>query len=671
MKKVFSVFCSLFFLTFLSTPANSENISLEPSAWDMLSPWGGNAVIRTVTDGLAINASGIQQGTQALYQKQYDLRNAVIYFKWKVSGPPGNYALWGVGLGWQNFNNQLDTGIYAAVGAGGSIPAHGAGFSTVHSSDESKVISDNVWLYTRIDVSINNNVTAVTATKAFDDQGGTVFYAHSYTLSNKDWQSLSHAYIFLNLLDNESADAGLILAEIRVADKTDSLLLGVKTDSNQVRLDWTPLQNINDYILYYALSDNTGGIDINSIGFVELGNLSTLSATLWNGAQFYTAIQARFKDGSSTFSNIENFMTFSGQVMLPETGTVLMQITDPGGIGNASIEGTNNPEASKLVLHKIIINDGGGERVAEFDVNHRIEKFSYLGNEMLFEHHPDGSLDVQILDNGTEVYNSRSSNRMSDRLDAWLRVAKPDFCLDDRESYVESKTRELYSTVLSFSHLMLVTNSIYLSLPENGYKKKVRFEKILFILELFISDLADKLKEAEDHWSQDYTAQCSDQDVQPVYLTCSDCPAQTYTIADLPEEAMDSWVREGNSIYSSRPGYQFDLGNNQVVGINIYAYYKLENAQKSLVRQKDFYVNSEAEDYEFVMNFDNGGYIYREIRPEGMLYRLRTIVGNHVVHVDVNHDSAVDQNGELAPLNKVIELGRQAIDLICRKCGYQ
>jgi len=71
-----------------------------------------------------------------------------------------------------------------------------------------------------------------------------------------------------------------------------------------VTASWTSVPGASEYLLSYAPVPYTGP---DSIASLNVGNQTSFSATLWEGAAFYIAIQAGDEQGFSEYSNIENF----------------------------------------------------------------------------------------------------------------------------------------------------------------------------------------------------------------------------------------------------------------------------------------------------------------------------------------------------------------------------
>ncbi len=81
-------------------------------------------------------------------------------------------------------------------------------------------------------------------------------------------------------------------------------ILTVTTSAVSVTLSWNVVSGTTGYILYYAPYPYTG---VETIGSVDMGNETSVSFDLWNGAAFYVAVKAYNGAGFSEYSNIEFF----------------------------------------------------------------------------------------------------------------------------------------------------------------------------------------------------------------------------------------------------------------------------------------------------------------------------------------------------------------------------
>ncbi|MEA1921745.1 MAG: hypothetical protein U9N63_03735 [Pseudomonadota bacterium] len=167
-------------------------------------------------------------------------------------------------------------------------------------------------------------------------------------------------------------------------------------DGTNVNLDWSAMPEAPSYTLYYALADFKGDIDINTLGWIEMGNVKSLYVPgLPSGLIIFTAVVAH-TSGGDVVSNISQFMGFGGTVTFPETGNVLMNVDDPGGIGTFSIVGTKNADGSNISISRISGDDGSGPFVLYITDDRPV---SYKKGELTvnFIYHADGSVGFETV----------------------------------------------------------------------------------------------------------------------------------------------------------------------------------------------------------------------------------------------------------------------------------
>jgi len=76
----------------------------------------------------------------------------------------------------------------------------------------------------------------------------------------------------------------------------------ISINNLDVNVSWTPVEGASGYELFYAPYPY-----VDYINSIDMGNKTSLSLTLWEGATYYSAIKAYNLDGSSDYSNIEHF----------------------------------------------------------------------------------------------------------------------------------------------------------------------------------------------------------------------------------------------------------------------------------------------------------------------------------------------------------------------------
>jgi len=115
--------------------------------------------------------------------------------------------------------------------------------------------------------------------------------------------------------------------------------LTATTSGTKVSLSWTSVAGAAGYTLYYAPYPYTGP---DSIGNIPMGSQTSMSASLWNGASFYVAVQAYNGFGNSGYSNIEYFVINTS--VTPPTVTTGPATSATGR--SATLNGTVNPNGS-------------------------------------------------------------------------------------------------------------------------------------------------------------------------------------------------------------------------------------------------------------------------------------------------------------------------------------
>jgi hypothetical protein len=73
-----------------------------------------------------------------------------------------------------------------------------------------------------------------------------------------------------------------------------------------VTLSWDPTFGANGYTIYYASYP-----EADTVGSVDVGNTTTVTFDIWEGAAFYVAVQAYNESETSDLSNIETFVVVS------------------------------------------------------------------------------------------------------------------------------------------------------------------------------------------------------------------------------------------------------------------------------------------------------------------------------------------------------------------------
>jgi hypothetical protein len=83
-----------------------------------------------------------------------------------------------------------------------------------------------------------------------------------------------------------------------------------------VTLSWDPTSGANGYKIFYSPYP-----DADYVGSIDVGNTTTVTFNVWEGAAFYVAVQAYNENETSDLSNIETFVVVSDQPLpAPELG---------------------------------------------------------------------------------------------------------------------------------------------------------------------------------------------------------------------------------------------------------------------------------------------------------------------------------------------------------------
>ena len=208
----------------------------------------------------------------------------------------------------------------------------------------------------------------------------------------------------LNLNDNRT-----YFTLTATVDGEDELPLLVATVSGaNVDFDWSAMVAANSYSMAVALSETDGNIDMSTLNFLDMGSRKTLSASgLPSGMIFYAAILADTAQGQIV-SNTVQFMPFAGTITFPQSGAVLMQVDDPGGIGTITVFGIVDAAEDTVMISQISGDDGFGPFVLTV-VDDKPETYTRGDLIMYFTYAVDGTVVVQSGRNSV-----RSENNLND-----------------------------------------------------------------------------------------------------------------------------------------------------------------------------------------------------------------------------------------------------------------
>ncbi|SDW89836.1 hypothetical protein SAMN05421882_103630 [Nitrosomonas communis] len=111
----------------------------------------------------------------------------------------------------------------------------------------------------------------------------------------------------------------LLESSLALAEPPKPPLIVLSQDHTKISITWSPVLNASSYQLFYAPFPFTGP---ESIRNVDMGNATSGSIELWDGAAFIVAVKALNDAGSSDYSNIELFILSKAPLLDPEASPV-------------------------------------------------------------------------------------------------------------------------------------------------------------------------------------------------------------------------------------------------------------------------------------------------------------------------------------------------------------
>ena len=111
----------------------------------------------------------------------------------------------------------------------------------------------------------------------------------------------------------------LLTNSLALADALNPPVILVTQEGTKISATWSPVPNASGYQLFYAPFPFTGP---ESIKNVDMGNATSGSIELWDGAAFIVAIKAHNDAGSSDYSNIELFFLSKAPLLDPDASAV-------------------------------------------------------------------------------------------------------------------------------------------------------------------------------------------------------------------------------------------------------------------------------------------------------------------------------------------------------------
>lgn len=166
-------------------------------------------------EGLQFNGSGYRTGTKVYSIIEVDFSaGGEIYITWKPNGGKGLF--WGsrcsncymrvnFGIGWFDGKNLKNI-----VGA-----ADGTSFTVNHSFAGSVHILPDIWYYSHITITDDQNYTAVTSVKNYDDRGGEAFLTTTGFIQDEYWEHITNTHFYGESIDSYGAkNAQVVMKEV-------------------------------------------------------------------------------------------------------------------------------------------------------------------------------------------------------------------------------------------------------------------------------------------------------------------------------------------------------------------------------------------------------------------------------------------------------------------------
>jgi Arylsulfotransferase (ASST) len=185
----------------------------------------------------------------------------------------------------------------------------------------------------------------------------------------------------------------LVVISSSVIAQLSAPLLGVSSNAENISLNWTEVGDASGYQLIYAPYPYQGA---ETIGYIEMGSLTSYTTDLWDGAAYYVAIKAYNDLQSSDYSNIEYFVldknhltfssepgSFNGLTLIAPMGSKTTYLIDDLGQNKHQWESNYTPALSAYLLEDGNLLRTGSENTGNFSVGGKggyIEEMDWDGN---------------------------------------------------------------------------------------------------------------------------------------------------------------------------------------------------------------------------------------------------------------------------------------------------
>jgi Secretion system C-terminal sorting domain/Fibronectin type III domain len=211
--------------SFTTLQSYETAISLDISNWDNLNCGS----LQQNGTGLRVYGTEYRVGAYLETQTFYNLQNAEALFKWKIN------------------NNGSGLATTANINLIGGYQLTMSG------------VSPNHWYYTHVYINSDKTYTIKVADNNYDDDGGTVLYTYTGTISDTKWNLLGSDNIMIEFNDNYGGmNSYLDLDEVRLRHA--AALDNTVNDSNKTTYDFEDGTLPSDYVF----ADNTWSNDSSS-----------------------------------------------------------------------------------------------------------------------------------------------------------------------------------------------------------------------------------------------------------------------------------------------------------------------------------------------------------------------------------------------------------------------
>lgn len=209
----------------------------------------------------------------------------------------------------------------------------------------------------------------------------------------------------------------LLCISSQVMGQLTAPLLAVSSNIEKISLSWSSVDNATGYLLYYAAYPYQGADTIKSL---DIENVTSFSADLWDGAAYYIAIKAYNNSETSSYSNIEYFVldqehlsysseagSFNGLTLISPMGSKSTYLIDDLGVTKHQWSSDYSPGLSAYLLPSGNLLRTGSDNTGYFSEGGKggyIEERDWGGNLLWLYKYSDETRslhhDIELLPNG-------------------------------------------------------------------------------------------------------------------------------------------------------------------------------------------------------------------------------------------------------------------------------